>query len=62
MCVFGGGELHSTAPEGTGQRGEKVQLPNSLVDEAVLQSSGSGLEAPEHPLTLLKKKKKTYTG
>ncbi len=32
-----------------GQGREGVQLPDSLVDEAVLQSVGPGLETPQSP-------------
>ncbi len=32
-----------------GQGREGVQLPNSLMDEAVLQSAGPGLETPQSP-------------
>ncbi len=32
-----------------GQGREGVQLPDSLVDEAVLQSAGPGLETPQSP-------------
>ncbi len=32
-----------------GQGREVVQLPDSLVDEAVLQSVGPGLETPQSP-------------
>ncbi len=34
---------------GGGQGREGVQLPDSLVDEAVLQSVGPGLETPQSP-------------
>ncbi len=40
VCVWGGGG---------GQGRERVQLPDSLVDEAVLQSVGPGLETPQSP-------------
>ncbi len=32
-----------------GQGREGVQLPDSLVDEAALQSAGPGLETPQSP-------------
>ncbi len=32
-----------------GKRGEGVQLPDSLVDEAVFQSVCPGLETPQSP-------------
>ncbi len=32
-----------------GQGQERVQLPDSLMDEAVLQSVGPGLETPQSP-------------
>ncbi len=35
--------------EGRGQGREGVQLPDSLVDEAVFQSVGPGLETPQSP-------------
>ncbi len=36
--------------EGRGGQGwEGVQLPDSLMDEAVLQSVGPGLETPQSP-------------
>ncbi len=36
--------------EGRGGQGrEGVQLPDSLMDEAVLQSAGPGLENPQSP-------------
>ncbi len=34
---------------GGGEDGRGVQLPDSLMDEAVLQSVGSGLETPQSP-------------
>ncbi len=34
---------------GGGQGREGVQLPDSLMDEAVLQSVGPGLETPQSP-------------
>ncbi len=34
---------------GGGARTEGVQLPDSLVDEAVFQSVGPGLETPQSP-------------
>ncbi len=49
----GGGSEFSGAwckrGEGGGQGREGVQLPDSLMDEAVLQSVGSGLETPQSP-------------
>ncbi len=35
--------------EGGGQGREGVQLPDSLMNEAVLQSAGPGLETPQSP-------------
>ncbi len=34
---------------GGGKGGEGVQLPDSLMDEAVLQSAGPRLETPQSP-------------
>ncbi len=52
-CVWGaGGSEFSGAwcKRGEGGQGrEGVQLPDSLVDEAVLQSVGPGLETPQSP-------------
>ncbi len=48
----GGGSEFSGAwcKRGEGGQGrEGVQLPDSLVDEAVLQSVGPGLETPQSP-------------
>ncbi len=39
VCVWGGGKV--------GREG--VQLPDSLMDEAVRQSAGPGLETPQSP-------------
>ncbi len=58
MCVGeggggGGGAEFSGAwgkrGEGGGQGREGVQLPDSLVDEAVFQSAGPRLETPQSP-------------
>ncbi len=62
VCVFGwvggwvvvvgwGSEFSdSWGKRGEGGQGrEGVQLPDSLVDEAVLQSVGPGLETPQSP-------------
>ncbi len=56
VCVCGvwggGGSEFSGAwcKRGEGGQGrEGVQLPDSLVDEAVLQSVGPGLETPQSP-------------
>ncbi len=35
--------------EGGGGRRERVELPDSLMDEAVLQSAGPRLETPQSP-------------
>ncbi len=43
VCVCGWGS------EFSGQGREGVQLPDSLMDEAVLQSVGPGLETPQSP-------------
>ncbi len=48
----GGGSEFSVAwgKRGEGGQGrEGVQLPDSLMDEAVLQSVGPGLETPQSP-------------
>lgn len=48
MCVT---EFSETVEE-RGERGqnrEGVKLPDSLMDEAVLQSAGPGLETPQSP-------------
>ncbi len=51
VCVGGGSEFSGTwGKRGVGgQRQEGVQLPDSLMDEAVLQSVGPGLETPQSP-------------
>ncbi len=53
VCVVCGGGQSSVVRgvrEGRGVQGrEGVQLPDSLVDEAVLQSVGPGLETPQSP-------------
>ncbi len=52
VCVGGGGSEFSGAlgKRGEGGQGrEGVQLPDSLVDEAVFQSVGPGLETPQSP-------------
>ncbi len=56
-CVWvggGGGGGQSSVVRGVregrgGQGREGVQLPDSLVDEAVFQSVGPGLETPQSP-------------
>ncbi len=51
-CAGRGGSEFSGAwcKRGEGGQGrEGVQLPDSLVDEAVLQSVGPGLETPQSP-------------
>ncbi len=52
-CVGGGGGSEFSGAwckRGEGGQGrEGVQLPDSLVDEAVLQSIGPGLETPQSP-------------
>ncbi len=45
----GGGSEFSVAWCKRGGGREGVQLPDSLVDEAVLQSVGPGLETPQSP-------------
>ncbi len=55
VCVvcggWGGSEFSGAwCKRGEGGQGrEGVQLPDSLVDEAVLQSVGPGLETPQSP-------------
>ncbi len=52
VCVWGGGAEFSGAWGKSGEGGqvrEGVQLPGSLMDEAVLQSVGPGLETPQSP-------------
>ncbi len=55
VCVGGGGGGQCSVVRGVRERGgggqgrEGVQLPDSLVDEAVLQSVGPGLETPQSP-------------
>ncbi len=55
VCVGGdGGGGQSSVVRGVregrgGQGREGVQLPDSLVDEAVFQSVGPGLETPQSP-------------
>ncbi len=55
MVGGGGGRGVSEFSGAWGKRGEGgqgragVQLPDSLVDEAVLQSVGPGLETPQSP-------------
>ncbi len=53
VCVggWGGSELSGAwGKRGEGGQGrEGVQLPDSLVDEAVFQSVGPGLETPQSP-------------
>ena len=49
-----GGEVHSSVVPGAeegrgGQVRERVQLPDSRMDEAVLQSAGPGLETLQSP-------------
>ncbi len=52
---LGGGVVVSEFSGAWGKRGkggqgrEGVQLPDSLMDEAVLQSAGPGLETPQSP-------------
>ncbi len=43
------GAGHSVCVVGGGQVREGVQLPDSLMYEAVLQSAGPGLETPQSP-------------
>ncbi len=40
--------MHGAKERGGGRR-ERVELPDSLMDEAVLQSAGPGLETPQSP-------------
>ncbi len=51
LCAGGGSEFSGAwCKRGEGGQGrEGVQLPDSLVDEAVLQSVGPGLETPQSP-------------
>ncbi len=54
VCVWGGGGgvrvQCAWCKRGEGGKGrEGVQLPDSLVDEAVLQSVGPALETPQSP-------------
>ncbi len=55
VCVWVGGGGQSSVVRGVregrggGQGREGVQLPDSLMDEAVLQSVGPGLETPQSP-------------
>ncbi len=51
VCVGGGSEFSGAwGKRGEGGQGrEGVQLPDSLVDKAVLQSVGPGLETPQSP-------------
>ncbi len=53
VCVGGGGGPEFSGAWGKrgegGQGREGVQLPDSLVDEAVFQSVGPGLETPQSP-------------
>ncbi len=55
VCVCGGGGGGAEFRGAWGKRGEGgqgregVQLPDSLMDEAVLQSAGPGLETPQSP-------------
>ncbi len=48
VCVGRGGGAWGKRGEG-GQGWEGVQLPDSLMDEAVFQSVGPGLETPQSP-------------
>ncbi len=50
-CAGGGSEFSdSWGKRGEGGQGrEGVQLPDSLVDEAVFQSAGPGLKTPQSP-------------
>ncbi len=41
--------LHKVTGAGGGQGREGVQLPDSLMDKAVLQSAGPRLETPQSP-------------
>ncbi len=55
MGSWGGGVVVSAFSVAWGKRGEGrqgregVQLPDSLMDEAVLQSAGPRLETPQSP-------------
>ncbi len=52
VVVVGGGSEFSGACGKRGEWGqgrEGVQLPDSLMDEAVFQSVGPGLETPQSP-------------
>ncbi len=55
MSWGGGGVVVSEFSDSWGKRGEGgqgregVQLPDSLMDEAVLQSAGPRLETPQSP-------------
>ncbi len=53
VVVGGGGGSEFSGAWGKrgegGQGREGVQLPDSLMDEAVLQSAGPGLETPQSP-------------
>ncbi len=55
MDIGGGGVVVSEISVAWGKRGEGgqgregVQLPDSLMDEAVLQSAGPHLETPQFP-------------
>ncbi len=52
VCVWGGGSEFNGAwgkrEEGGGRR-ERVELPDSLMNEAVLQSAGPRLETTQSP-------------
>ncbi len=45
----GGGGVVSEFSVAWGKRGEGGQLPDSLMDKAVLQSAGPRLETPQSP-------------
>ncbi len=47
VVVVGGGQ--SSVVRGVREGREGVQLPDSLMDEAVLQSAGPRLETPQSP-------------
>ncbi len=47
--IGGGGVVVSEFRVAWGKGGEGVQLPDSLMDEAVLQSAGPRLETPQSP-------------
>ncbi len=51
VCARGGAwGKREEGEEGEGEeRRERVELPDSLMDEAVLQSAGLGLESPQSP-------------